>query len=85
MNDRAQSIGIIAFFLSLIVGAILIFIVNTVTEPVLSRSSNATTNATLSQGTQYLQTGVDVLPLAFLLIGFFGLLVIAIYQREIGR
>jgi hypothetical protein len=84
-DTRGQSIGFVHFFLSLIVGGIVVFIAWTVTDPILARSSNATTNTTANTGTMWLQTAFDYLPVVFLGISFFGLIALAIYQREVLR
>jgi hypothetical protein len=85
MDSRAQSIGISRFFLALVVGAIMYWIVSLIADPVLSGATNTTTNATANQGTSWLQSGVDFLPVAFLGIGFFGLIAFAVYRREVTR
>jgi Na+-driven multidrug efflux pump len=84
-DERAQSIGIIRYVLALIVGAIVVFIVWTVTDPILMRAGNATTNTTANTGTQWFQTASGYLPVIFLGLSFFGIIVIAVYQREVFR
>lgn len=83
MDERAQSIGIARLFLSLAVGAIVYFILETVTDPILDRAGNATSNATANQATAWLRQGIDYAPAAIAMLTFISLVVLAIYQREI--
>jgi len=85
MDTRAQSIGIARFILSLIVGAVMYWIVSLVTSPVLARARTSTNNATANQATTWFETGVNYLPLAFALISMMGLIVYSIFVREVGR
>lgn len=85
MDNRAQSIGIIHFFVSLGVGAIVLWIVQKIGSPILSGAETATTNGTANQATNWLQTGVDYLPMIFLFIAFFGITALAVFQRGAGR
>lgn len=85
MDTRAQSIGIIHFFVSLGVGAIVFWIVSEIGSPILSGAESATTNGTANQATGWLQTGLDYLPMIFLFIAFFGITALAVFQRRGGR
>jgi len=84
-DTRGQAIGIVRLFAGLIVGAVIYWVVDLATDPVLSRAANASANGTSNQGTAYLQEGVDFLPLFFLILGFFGLIALAVFQRQGGR
>lgn len=84
MDTRAQgAIGIARLFLALIVGAIVFWIVSLVSDPLLNGSRNATTNQTANTATDWLGMGVDYIPVIMLLISFFGVIVGAIYVREV--
>jgi len=83
MNERAQSIGIAQFILTLVVGAVVIYLVTIVGETVLPGAQDATNNATANQATTWMQTVPDMLPIVILLIGFIGLIVLAVFRREI--
>lgn len=86
MDDRGQAIGISRFFLALGVGAVVIWIVNAVTTPLFTHVNGRTeTGEAAATGTQYLQTGVDFLPIAMLGISFFGLIAYSVYSREVLR
>jgi len=85
MDNRAQSIGISRFILSLVVGAFVTWIVWLVTDPILSYAGNTTSNSQANQATTWFQDLTGYLPIAFLLIGFFGVIVLAIFQREVLR
>jgi hypothetical protein len=84
MNNRGQ-IGIVRFFAALILGAALVYLVTQVTEPLLERAGEQSAGTAAAPATQWLTTGGDYLLLIFLLISFFGLISLAIYQRGVGR
>jgi hypothetical protein len=81
-DTRAQSVGIMRFFLSLIVGGILTWILWEVTDPILSGASSATTNAKANQATTWFTDAIDWFPVFFLLIAVFGLVAVAVFQRR---
>jgi len=85
MDNRAQSIGLARFLLSLIVAAPLTWILWQVSDRILPEAKNATSNGTANQATVWIQDGVQWFPVALLLISFFGVIVLAIYQRELLR
>lgn len=81
MDTRAQSIGIARFFLALFVGAIIIFMVNTVAEGVLPGARSAGDASYATQGSAWLTDGITLLPIFIVLISVFGIVVLALYQR----
>lgn len=83
MNNRAQSIGILGFFTSLAVGAIVYWLVDTISEPILLRASEATTNPEANQATEWFTTGVESLPIIFMIIAFFGLVSYSVYSSGV--
>jgi hypothetical protein len=84
MDNRAGvSIGISQFILTLVVGAFVFWIVSLITDPILSRASNSTTNASANQATTWLSDGIGYIPVAVLLLSALGLVLLAIYRREI--
>lgn len=85
IGDRAQAIGILRMFLSLFVGAIVIWIVNLTTSPLFEVSEPRTDDQVSSQGADWLQQGLDYLPVLFLGIAFFGLIAYSVYRREVIR
>ena len=85
MDDRAQAVGIARYFLALMVGAVVTWIVWEISIPLLDQSANATNNATAQQGTEWLRTGINNLPIFFLGVSVFGLVALAVYQREALR
>lgn len=85
MDARAQSIGIARFFLGLIVAAIMWWILQDTTDPVLTRANQTTTNTTANQATQWFSQGVAWFPIFALLVSFMGLIVYAVYIRERRR
>lgn len=83
MTDNRASIGIIRFFLSLIVGGIVTWLVWEVANPILEGARASTTNPKANQGTEWFQLLIDNLPIFFLMIAFFGLIALAVFQREV--
>lgn len=83
MNNRAQSIGLARTFLALGVFAILYFIIDRITTPLLNHSTNATSNATANQATEWFRQGIGLLPAFVLVLAFFSVTVYAIYVREV--
>jgi len=85
MDNRAQSVGLARFILSLIAAAPIVWIVWESTSRILPGAKNAKNSTKANQATVWIQQGIDWLPLAFLLIAFFGIIVLAIFQREVLR
>jgi len=84
MNDRAQgAIGITRFGLTLIVGAILAWIFAEVALPILSGAKETTNDAQANQATTWLQDFVGYYPFLVLMLAFLGLIVYAVYTREV--
>jgi len=82
-DERAQSVGIAKFLLSMVVALVLAWIVSTITEPILSRASAAGETATATQATGWFSAAVGNLFVFFLIIGVFGIVALAVYQREV--
>lgn len=85
MDNRAQSVGLARFILSIIVGAPVVWIVWKVTDPILTGARGATNSSQANEATTWIGQGIDWLPILFLLIAFFGVIVLSIYQRELLR
>jgi len=83
MDNRAQSVGLSRFLLSLIGGAPVVWIVWEVTSRILPGAKDATNNAQANQATGWIQQAIDYMPVWFLLVAFFGVIVLAIFQREL--
>lgn len=81
MDDRAQAIGIARLFLALLVGAIVIFIVNTVGGKILDHAGQSGSGQVATTGTNYMTQAMQYLPIAFLFISFFGLIAYSVYSR----
>jgi Na+-driven multidrug efflux pump len=82
-DDRGSATSIARLFLGLIVGAIVIWIVGLVADPVLSQASEQSSATVATTGTDYLQAGVDFFPIFILFVSFFGLIAYAVYRREV--
>lgn len=85
MNNRGQSIGIARFFLSLGVAAVVYWITDLVSSPILDQSQNVTNNATANQATQWFEQSVTYMPLGFALISFIGIIALSVFMREALR
>lgn len=82
-DTRAQSVGISRFLLSMLVAVVLAWIVKTVTEPILSESQTKATEPAAINAVSWLQAGTESLFVFFLVIGLFGIVALAVYQREV--
>lgn len=85
MDDRAQSVGLARFVLSLIAAVPIVWIVWESTSRILPGAKAGTNHSKANQATVWIQDGIDWLPMAFLLVAFFGIIILAIYQREVLR
>lgn len=84
MNDRAQAIGIARVFLYLGVGSVIIgLLFNEFGSKILADSQEAATNGTASQAVTWSQQAMNLWPIFLLLTAFMGVVVLAIYQREL--
>jgi len=84
-DTRAQSIGIAHLLLGLGVGAIMFWIVSEVTSPLLDMARQQGSGEVATNGTTWLTQGVEFLPVAFLMISFFGMIAYAVFTREVMR
>lgn len=82
-DRRAQSISIAQFALALIAGAFLIWILQMAGTPLLDHAANATDASEANTATEWFRTFTTFTPAIFLLLGFFGPIVQAIFQREV--
>lgn len=82
MDTRAQSIGIARYFLALGVGAIMFWILELVTTPLLNRASTTTNNQTANQATSWLSEAISWWPMMLLILSFIGLIVYSVFVRE---
>jgi len=81
---RAQ-IGLVRFFATLAIGAPLAYLVGRVVTPILDMAGDATAGTEAAPATAWFTTINEWLIIVFLLIAFFGLLALAIYQRGVGQ
>lgn len=84
VHDRG-SIGLLAFFLALIGGAIVIWIVRLAGNPVLNKAANATASPAANATTDNFELVLTYLPAVFMFIGIFGIVIHAVYLRGIGE
>jgi len=81
-DKRGQPLGILRFFLSLIVGAILITVVLwQVAPPILNSSANATSATAANDATSWFRTAVENAPLLFLFSAVMGIVIYSVYDR----
>jgi len=83
MDDRGQSVGLARFILSLIGAAPVVWIVWETTGRILPGAKNATSHSQANQATTWIQDAIDYMPIWFLLVAFFGVVILAIFQREL--
>ena len=83
MDDRGQPIGIDRFFAALVIGAMLSFFAIKVTTPILDRAGEQSAGTAAEPATGWLTTFGEYSVLIFLLVSFFGLVVLAIFQRRV--
>lgn len=83
-DTRAQSIGISNFFLALLVGAVMTWIIGAIARPVHSQMEDRTAAGDVVGLTMndWIGAVIDNQPILFLLIAFFSLIAISIYQRQ---
>lgn len=82
-DTRAQSIGIVRFFATLIIGAPLAYFAYRITEPILSRAETQAAGTQAAQTSQWLSTFGTYIVFIFLVVSFFGLVVLSLYQRRV--
>lgn len=83
-KDRGQTVAIAEFVVSLIAGAVLFWIfVTKVGAELHARDTAAVSGTTWQNGTDWLWTIGQNLPLIMLGIGVFGLLAYAVYARGV--
>lgn len=85
MDNRGSATGIARFFLALLVGAIVTWIVYEITNPLFSHVKDSGGDPVQQTATGYLEVFQANLPVIFLLFAFFSLLALAVFQREILR
>jgi len=86
MDERAQgAISIARIFLALAVGAVCIWILNSVATPILDMAGQQSSDPVATAGNSYLTAGVEFIPALFLFITFFGTVAGAVYYREVVR
>lgn len=83
-DNRGLALGIAVLFLSLIGGAILIWIMQMVSSPVLNYAANATASTEANAATGWFRTLVEFMPGIFLLLALFGTVVYALFTRVRG-
>jgi len=83
LDNRAQSVGIGKFLLSLVVALILAWIVQTITDPILAEAESEATAPAAVESSAWFASATDSLFLFFLVIAVFGVVALAVYQREV--
>jgi len=83
-QDRGQTVAFAEFIVALMAGAVLFWIfVTKVGTELHTRDTAAVSGTTWQNGTDWLWTIGQNLPLIFLGIGVFGLLAYAVYSRRV--
>lgn len=82
-DTRGDAIGHIRFFAALALGAPLAYFALQVTDPLLERSEAAAAGTDAAQTPMWLGAFGDYLVVIFLLISFFGMIALSLYQRRV--
>jgi hypothetical protein len=78
----ADSIGILRFFLSLGVGAIMVFVVGRITSPLFEQLSPHTQGNEAATGTVWLEAVINYFPFLILGVVFFGFIALSVWTRQ---
>lgn len=85
-DERAQSVGLARFFMSVfVVGTLLWFILDRLGTPLLQGAKNATSNGTANSASNMFIDFIGLVPVIMIIVGFMGIVLLAIYQREVLR
>lgn len=84
MDNRGQTIGIVRFFAALILGAPLAYFALRISTPLLDRASEESAGTAAAPASGWLMTFGENIVLIFLLVSFFGLIALAIFQRRVS-
>lgn len=84
-DTRAQATGIANFLLSLLVGAIMAWILQAITNPVFAYADDNVTDAEAQVTQGWLEAVVGNFPVMVLIIAFVSLIALSVYQREVLR
>lgn len=80
MDNRAQSVGIARLALSLVGGAAVYWVVDETTSAIFPYIADASDSAKADTATSWFQTGIELMPIGFAVIAFFGLIILSVYQ-----
>lgn len=86
MRPLGQALGFIKLVASLGGGAIMVWVVWQVGYPLLDDAKAAAPGGYGGLiANDWIRTGMEVLPILFLALAFFGFIALAVYQREVVR
>lgn len=87
MDNRGQATGIANFFLSLLVAAVMTWIITEVTSPIVDkmRASTAEGDVVGQQMNEWIVLILDNQPILFLLIAMFSMIALAVFSRAVLR
>lgn len=87
MDDRAQATGIANFFLALLVGAVMSWIITSITTPLFDHADEtvAASDQVGATATNYFKIFITNFPMLFLFFSVFSILALSVYQREFLR
>lgn len=83
-DTRAQAVGYSNFFLALLVGAIMFWVVDAVTSPILATARDHGSDPVAEKSTGWITEFINTLPLMWLFIAFFSLVVLSVFLRKIS-
>lgn len=84
-NDRGSATGVLNFVLAIGAGAVLAWVLSTITAPIFARAETATEgDPVASTAIGYASAFVDYWPALALFTAFFSFLALAVFRREVG-
>lgn len=83
-DTRGQAVGYSNFFLALLVGAVMYWVVDAVTSPLLATARDHGTGPVAEQSTGWITEFTNMLPVMWLFIAFFSLVVLSVFLRKIS-
>lgn len=82
-DTRAQAVGYGNFFLALLVGAVMVWIVTAITDPIMSTARDHGSDPVATQSTTWISDFLAMWPVMIVIIAFFSLIVLAVFLRQI--
>lgn len=83
LDNRGSATATANFFLALVAGAVLSWIIREITAPIISRSESAAAGDSVgTEAVAYSEAFLGYQPVLFLFAAFFSYLALAVFQRQ---